>query len=171
MKRLVQLLPLIALMLSCDPYGWHEKTSIKVNNFSGNDIMFTSPIDVYEPLNVEISDTVMMYYYRNAWVSTVLKKSSKLIHCRLDSFEEWIPEGSSHYSLFILDSQLLSDHSYLNLFQNDLYLQRYDLTHNDIISLCNEDGVLVISYPPDERMKDINMWPPYALAIKNAKEY
>lgn len=42
---------------------------------------------------------------------------------------------------------------------------RYDLSVEDMNRLM-VDGVPTLHYPPDERMKNIKMWPPYEEAIK-----
>ena len=43
----------------------------------------------------------------------------------------------------------------------DEYYYRYDLTTKDMRNLLNDKNQLEISYPPDERMKDIKMCPRY----------
>ena len=40
-------------------------------------------------------------------------------------------------------------------------LQRYDLSSQDICTLKDHRGIPEIPYPPDERMKDMKMYPPY----------
>ena len=42
-----------------------------------------------------------------------------------------------------------------------MYLVRYDISIGDAQRLINEEGELEIHFPPDERMKDIKMWPKY----------
>jgi len=41
------------------------------------------------------------------------------------------------------------------------FIVRYDISYNDTSYLLNKDGALVLYYPPDERMKNVKMWPRY----------
>lgn len=41
------------------------------------------------------------------------------------------------------------------------FLVRYDISYNDTSYLMNDDGALELYYPPDERMKNVKMWPKY----------
>ncbi len=47
------------------------------------------------------------------------------------------------------------------VFEVDEYYYRYDLTTKDMRNLLNDKNQLEISYPPDDRMKDIKMCPRY----------
>ncbi len=44
---------------------------------------------------------------------------------------------------------------------SDEYLCRYDFSLKDIALLLNADNEIVVCYPPDNRMRDMKMWPPY----------
>lgn len=127
--------------------------------------MFTMPVFNYD-LN-SVPDTTMLSYQRFVHCVPVDGYQSRIMHSPIDSFEEWIPTNSEYYSMFVIK---LATSSKLNeCFQNDDYYVRYDLTIDDIHSLCDKDGVLHISYPPSEAMKDVKMWPPYEEVIKAAK--
>lgn len=41
------------------------------------------------------------------------------------------------------------------------YYCRYDLTSSDLYNLINSEGDIEISFPPDESMMNVKMWPPY----------
>jgi len=59
-------------------------------------------------------------------------------------------------SLFIFDAEIFNTYSWEDI-QNDYkILQRYDISHENIKALEFE-----ISYPPDGRMKNMKMYPPY----------
>jgi hypothetical protein len=65
-------------------------------------------------------------------------------------------EGFPNIIIFILDWQIVSTTSY-NIIERDyLILRRYDLTRADL-QLLNWE----VPYPPDERMKNMKMYPPY----------
>ena len=50
----------------------------------------------------------------------------------------------------------------LEILQRDYkILRRYDLSSQDVIALKNKYGIPEIPYPPDERMKNMKMYPPY----------
>ena len=49
----------------------------------------------------------------------------------------------------------------VGFYNKDEYIVRYDLTLSNIDDLLNSDGALELHFPPDERMKDIHMYPPY----------
>ena len=66
-------------------------------------------------------------------------------------------------SIFILDCNnamnvkgLNWDYIWQEMNYGKRFLWRYDLSFNDIERLN-----FLLSYPPDERMKDMKMWPPY----------
>jgi len=57
---------------------------------------------------------------------------------------------------FIFDTDTLNKYDWTTIRNDYKILQRYDLSLQDFIRLKR-----IITYPPDERMKDIKMWPPY----------
>ena len=67
------------------------------------------------------------------------------------------------FEIFKLDTLrvfVCKKHEY-DLAQVESYLLRYDITKKDYFKLVNGNGELEIHFPPDERMKDIKMWPKY----------
>ena len=64
-------------------------------------------------------------------------------------------------SFFFFHADTLNKYTLEELQRGYMVLRRYDLSSQDIITLKNQYGVPEIHYPPDERMKDMKMWPPY----------
>ncbi len=102
--------------------------------------------------------------------STVLPNSTSCRRFRFESFEDWFPTSCDFIPFFVIDFSIYeakwneirdSEQFYTQFYGADEYLVRYDLKINDIYSLLNKDGALELHFPPDERMKDIHMWPPY----------
>ena len=102
--------------------------------------------------------------------SQILPNSAEFMRYRFESFEDWFPTTCDFIPFFVIDFSLYSakrheirdyERFYTEFYGGDEYLVRYDLRINDIYSLLNKDGALELHFPPDERMKDIHMWPPY----------
>ncbi len=71
------------------------------------------------------------------------------------------------FEIFKLDTLrvfVYERHEY-DLAQVESYLVRYDITKKDYFNLVNNKRELEIHFPPDERMKDIKMWPKYEYVI------
>ena len=69
-----------------------------------------------------------------------------------------------YYSIFILDIDTLNNSSWQDIQKGNKFMVRFDLSEYDISKLetREEEGyLLTLSFPPDERMKDIHMYPPY----------
>jgi hypothetical protein len=60
------------------------------------------------------------------------------------------------YRVYIFDANVLATVSWSTIAKNHIVLQRYDLTKEDLQRLDWE-----ITYPPNEAMKDVKMYPPY----------
>ena len=58
--------------------------------------------------------------------------------------------------VYIFDAELIENTPWEVIARDYLVLKRYDLTLEDLNSLNWN-----IPYPPDERMKNMKMWPPY----------
>lgn len=158
------ILTLLLLVRSCNPI-YREYTGIIFKNNSNNRIYFTMPCDPILELGT-LPDTTMMYYWKYIVDISVDQHASRRIHSPIDTYEEWIPSGLECYSMFVYRSGFPVDYKF---YENDEYFVRYDLTLDDIYSLCDENGVLNISYPPSPAMKNIRMWPPYEDVIEQAK--
>ena len=59
-------------------------------------------------------------------------------------------------SLFIFDADTFNNYSWEEIQSGYKVLQRYDLSPEDLRVLSKK-----ITYPPDERMKNMKMYPPY----------
>lgn len=169
MKHLCySILTLLCMLGPCNPL-YKVRTTIHFVNNSDYLIKFTIPECYGEDC---FPDTTMISYWPCVWYQTSSKKDAHTISSPLDTFEEWIPHGSECYSLFVFpwepEKELSEDYFVTKrYFENDEYYVRYDLTIDDIRSLCDSDGILNISYPPSPEMRHIKMWPPYEDAIKN----
>ena len=64
-------------------------------------------------------------------------------------------------SVFIFHTDTLKKYTWEEVRDRYMILKRYDLSYDDIVRLHNKYNVPEIPYPPDERMKDMKMWPPY----------
>lgn len=158
------LLVCVLLITSCIYAPYRVRTRIIVHNSSDVDISVTWPCerDIKRIPGYNLVDTSYTTQYFYLSESQVFKGESRIYGSTFDTFEEWIPQNHDFVSIFILRYSLapykINDGTEVI---EDSYLVRYDLSINDIHSLCNKRGELEISYPPDERMKDIKMWPIY----------
>lgn len=164
------ILAVVIMIIGCDPL-YKDHTLIHFINNSNNPICFTIPDERHYP-HSPWADTTMSSYWKHVMIKSLVGNESCSIACSFDDYDKWIPYDSKYYSLFVFKwepNKELLENVDEECFRNDEYYIRYDLSLNDIISLCDEDGVLNISYPPTPEMKDIKMWPPYEEAIKNAE--
>ena len=163
MKTLLySVLTLVLIARLCNP-EFRESTRIHFENKASYWVNFTFPgehTSLYEDL-----DTTMTSYDMCVCNVCVLSHTSRIISSPADTFEDWIPKGREAFSMFVYSSDWN-----LDCYENDLYYVRYDLTLDDIYSLCDNNGVLHVSYPPSPEMKHIKMWPPYEEVIKNAEK-
>jgi hypothetical protein len=75
---------------------------------------------------------------------------------------EWILSlPSDTLSVFFFSQDTLNTYSWEEIKHRYKVLRRYDLSIEDIQKLKNKYDVPEIPYPPDERMKDMKMYPPY----------
>ncbi|GHT18487.1 hypothetical protein FACS189429_5100 [Bacteroidia bacterium] len=64
-------------------------------------------------------------------------------------------------SVYIISTDTMWHYTWQEIKENYKVLVRYDLGVPDIEKLLDNNGFPTIPYPPDERMKDIKMYPPY----------
>ncbi len=105
---------------------------------------------------LDISDTTMANYaFTSAYdySGTIESGKDRLSSTRYLTLEEMMPYDTMRVFVF--------DKKYEDPIENDLYLVRYDISIGEAQRLINEEGELEIHFPPDERMKDIKMWPKY----------
>ncbi len=108
---------------------------------------------------LDISDTTMINYdFTCAYDYSRIIGSGKggLFLTYYLTFEEMMPYDTMR--VFVFDGKY---EDVLIPIENDLYLVRYDISIGDAQRLINKEGELEIHFPPDERMKDIKMWPKY----------
>lgn len=162
---------LFLMMRTCNPM-YKEYTLIHFTNNSDKMIFFTIPTES-QCKEGFTPDTTMTSYWMLVNSVSLVENASRTIASPVDTYEEWIPRGSRYYSMFVFKWDPQKERELLGYylkwcFMNDEYYVRYDLTDEDIHSLCDKDGVLNISYPPSPEMKNVKMWPPYEEVIKNA---
>lgn len=108
---------------------------------------------------LDISDTTMANYaFTSVYDYRGIEGSGKNFYVTYFlTLEEMMPYDTMR--VFVFDGKY---EDVLIPIENDLYLVRYDISIGDAQRLINEEGELEIHFPPDERMKDIKMWPKYA---------
>ncbi len=120
---------------------------------------------------LDISDTTMINYALtsvygdNGIVKTGKDKS---VWTYYSTIEEMMPYDTMR--VFVYDGLFRQDPygplaGNLVPIENDLYFVRYDISIEDARKLINEKGELEIHFPPNERMKNIKMWPRYEEVI------
>ena len=83
----------------------------------------------------------------------------QFLHERLEDVIHRTPKDT--LSFFYFHADTVNKYS-LKILQRDYkILQRYDLSSQDVITLKDRYGRPEIPYPPDTRMKDMKMYPPY----------
>lgn len=83
--------------------------------------------------------------------------SSPYLHILCESYD-WSDALASTDTvrLFFFESKIVSENEWSVISRDNLVLQRYDLTKDDLNRLNWR-----IAYPPTEDMMDVCMWPPY----------
>jgi hypothetical protein len=105
-------------------------------------------------------DTTIFFEKRLA----TIKAKSYFIDAYLEiSVEKVIEENipSDTLSIFYFHADTVSEYSWEKIQREYKVLRRYDLSIEDIRLLYNKHDVPEIPYPPDERMKNMKMYPPY----------
>ena len=64
-------------------------------------------------------------------------------------------------SVFIFHTDTLNKYTWEEVRDKYMILKRYDLSLDDLTKLNNKYSVPEIPYPPDDRMKNMKMYPPY----------
>ena len=102
-----------------------------------------------------------LFSFDHTYINIVNAYSSKrdMDHYPLDVIISRMP--SDTLSFFFFHADTVKKYS-LEMLQRDYkILVRYDLSSEDIRRLKNNYGIPEIPYPPDERMKNMKMYPPY----------
>jgi hypothetical protein len=146
----------IMITVTCDPMyyrdGRHSYITLENN----------SEIDVCAYGTENYPDTTINHTYPT-WYSFMPVKSNtseKVVPCSLGDWWELIFDITDLQcvSVFVFDKTFLEPHIRDGNFivTETMAVQRYDLTLEDLNSLN-----WTIFYPPNERMKDVKMYPPY----------
>ena len=152
MKRIICLLVVFVWLLcissKCSKEDGHSKINV-INNSSAT--LFVS--HAYDTL----IPSMVASYNSNKNSFAVNPYESKQIHvASRHGIIETDGRINPYLYLFVVDMQVLETYSF-NTIKNDyMILQRYDVTVSDLQRLDWQ-----ITYPPNEKMKDIKMYPPY----------
>ncbi|MDR0873257.1 MAG: hypothetical protein LBN27_07320 [Prevotellaceae bacterium] len=144
------------ITISCDPMyfkdGRHSTIILKNN----------SEKDVYVYRYGNYPDTTINESYPTSYKFRIVNAgtSNQVRPCPLGDWWEKVfdLDNLQCISIFILNATFIEPHMNDENFtvNETMALQRYDLTLEDLNGLD-----WTISYPPDERMKDMKMYPPY----------
>lgn len=77
-------------------------------------------------------------------------------------YEQWfsrLPKDT--LSIFIFNKDTLNKYTWPEIQSGYKILQRYDLSLADFRLLSDNHGIPIITYPPNESMKHMKMYPPY----------
>jgi len=131
--------------------------SFWVENNSDYDIVFHYKI--FEAQHT-YPDTLFSIEYPNFVIKAHSTDKHNYWAERLETYIEKMPRDT--LSVFFFHADTLDKYPKEIIQRDYKILQRYDLSSQDIITLRNKHGNLsIIPYPPDERMKDMKMYPPY----------
>ena len=120
------------------------------------------PLLVYERGYSGANDTVVTWQgllqKRRNRVEPYSKNKDALKRPEWDTYEDHLTFFQS-CQVFIMDATITA-WLYDNISNPDAYLVRYDLTLKDI-----QDLDWRISFPPNDSMRVIHMWPPYEVVV------
>ena len=185
MKRLGLLTALF--LSSCGLFDPPPPADLWIYNDSDTEIGYFFPSDGYNDYPVEeypykmYPDTTMAYAwwflegpvppggcheFENGLVNDIylFRESDTLSLYIFDSYylnsEVWVPgEDGGHFESPAWDDAIL----------NYKIMARYDLSHEDMNHLRDDDGLVRVHYPPTPEMKDIKMYPGYEQLTGNKK--
>ena len=162
--RKILIISMLALFVSACNNPFTKKTILVFYNDSRLEIGLTLPDDVGRgDKDAEVDSTMTSFRKWSDSYTSFCPLECRKFRIRLESFEEWIPRNTDYIPFFIFDYSTMENAgaNTIAFYNKDEYIVRYDLTISDIYFLLNSDGALELHFPPDERMKDIHMWPPY----------
>ena len=163
MSRLITSFVIVTLCCSCfydGKWHWGETFGDKFVGYFINEsdlsIGYTVPEGIIDWDHVSI-DSTLNSYRGILLFDIIFPHTDRIIYSRgFNTFSDFIPTSQDHISLFVVEFP-----DYETAFEEDRYYVRYDLTLEDFYHLQDENGNLILYFPPDERMKDIKMWPRY----------
>ncbi len=168
MKKLYQLiiknligLSLLLCFCSCDePIKYdYEEILYFFKNDTDQDVVF---LFFYNNGEVDIDydslDTTIVNCFRHSHCCVVPARNYLNCYIGYDTLKKMFSSGQ-YIRVFVSD---MNDYYHPREWcKKDSYFVRYDISIEDARKLINGNGELEIHYPPDERMKDIKMWPKY----------
>ena len=141
-------LGLLALLLMACPDD--NFIMVRVNNNSNHNISFYIAIRTDEPIYPDTTIALVRGLGIPQYIN-VGKNDFAHFEFSTDLFRD-----RDTVCLFVFDTDTLKKYSWEEMQVGYKILKRYDLSKADIRNLG-----LLISYPPDDRMRDIKMYPPY----------
>jgi len=157
MKQFFFMLGILLSFASCDNfYG------LWIFNNTNNAIYFYSNA---EPQNTVVRDTSINFSNDNTYYFALIQPKTK-------HYDDWGQCDPERYvrlkiphdtlSIFFFDKDTIERYSWEEIRSEYKILCRYDVSAQDI-----KRHNYTFSYPPDESMKDIKMYPPYGANIIN----
>lgn len=164
-------------------YYYERSIVIKLVNGSNSAVGFITPLNHNRIRTIGCSGTYFSHHKRFRWIDMEqldISDTTMANYAFTSVYDYRGIEGSgkNFYVTYFLTLEEMMPYDTMRVFvfdgkyedvlipiENDLYLVRYDISIGDAQRLINEEGELEIHFPPDERMKDIKMWPKYADVI------
>ena len=154
-------LSLLLCFYSCDePVKYdYEEIQYLFKNDTDQDVVFLCFRNmVLVDIDYDSSDTTIVNCFRHSSCRVVSARNNLKCNSRYDTFKKMF-SGAQFVRVFVSD---MNDYYHPREWcKRDSYYVRYDISLEDIQKLINDERELEIHYPPDERMKDIKMWPRY----------
>ncbi|GHT32419.1 hypothetical protein FACS189434_04140 [Bacteroidia bacterium] len=156
-KRLTLGLFFFILMNSCIDSFYERHYAYEIHNNS----KYTTQVYIAVSSNGGVYPDTTLSFVKDR-ITTTINPFSQFNSDYGSSFEEIF----SHFpndtlSIYIFDRDTLNKYFWEEIQRDYKILQRYDLSFKDIQILQNKYGIPEIPYPPDERMKEMKMYPPY----------
>ena len=160
--KIIVLLSVITLIIiiACDPSIFEDgcHSHVKIKNNSKIDICTGANNSIYSLCDTTIHAINPLRRGRKV-IEGKTGQASGGIGCAGCCIESRFVDYDCEYLIiFIFDAKFMEDNLKDEGFRvnENMALQRYDLTLEDLNSLK-----WTVPYPPDERMKDMNMYPSY----------
>jgi len=158
MKRIfLVIFSFFALLMTGCPA--HDHFSWRILNNASYDIYVWYEIILPKHL---YPDTTLCFGNRQK-ITRIVKSNSSYKDIDKIRLSEFIRQNTPNdtLSFFFFHADTIEKYP-LEIIQRDYsILRRYDLSSQDIVTLSNQYGVPEIPYPPNDRMRNMKMWPPY----------
>jgi len=156
-------LSLLLCICSCDDPSESDCDEVQyyLNNDTNQNAVFllfcnTGILDRY--IDYDPLDTTIVNCFRHSDCCVVPARNHLKCDIGYDPLKKMFSSGQ-YIRVFISD---MNDYYHPREWcKKDSYFVRYDISIEDARKLINGNGELEIHFPPDERMKDIKMWPKY----------